>query len=135
MQAIAPVQTMSQTGMLTTGTSFIRQTMTKAISAAVSNFEPNSLAVFVRLATQPSAMSETPAATYSAKNVGESALQNKMAALHKILTVVMAFARFIRWKRRPFALTSSVPVHNLLRRNRPLRGRGRFWSLCRRKAL
>ena len=48
-----------------TGISLNRHTMTKIMSAIVSNLEPNTLTVFVFLATQPSIMSVSPAVMYN----------------------------------------------------------------------
>lgn len=66
MSAMIPIQTYSPMGMSKTGINLNRQKMTKMKSAIVSNLAPNALAVSVRLATQPSATSVSPAVRYSA---------------------------------------------------------------------
>ena len=79
-------------GISNIGKNFIRQITTNTKSAKVSSLEPNSLTVFIFLATVPSIISVNPANRYKAINLEDNTGQNSNRILQRILQPVIIFA-------------------------------------------
>ena len=92
MTAIAMTQIHNHVGTWIIGRNLIRATIANTMSATVSNRAPNSLALFVLLATAPSAISVKPQRRYRVQNWIEDTGGNSIRMLHRMRQPVMAFA-------------------------------------------
>ena len=72
MMAMTAIQLQSQFGIGMIGNNLIKATAMKIKSETVSNFSPNSLILFVFLATVPSIISLSPQRRYAIKNSDEN---------------------------------------------------------------